>query len=102
MVLAMVYSQRFPSFWTGTNHTNENSNVLFENIPIDKNTSEFEFVQRMFTKTVSESQFKIAFVSLYLSIDFNEIILDLDRTYSKCSSLGKISYTSFVHAEKKW
>jgi len=63
----MVYDQKYPSFWTGNNHTNENSDALFQSIPIEINTPEFLFVQRLFNKTVPETEIKIAFVSTYLN-----------------------------------
>ena len=61
--LEEVYSQKYPSFWTGDNHTNENSNVLFQNIAIEKNSPEFLFVQRLFNKTVPEKETTVNFVS---------------------------------------
>jgi hypothetical protein len=66
--LDMVYSQKYPLFWTGDNHTNENSNALFQNISIEKNTPEFLFVQRLFHKTVSETETSIVIVSNHLNL----------------------------------
>lgn len=85
----MVYSQRYPLFWKGNNHTNVNSNVLFECIQIEKDTPEYIFVQRSFNKTVSEAKCQIAIVRNYLSMNINENF-HLDRTCSKSSSMGKI------------
>ena len=59
----MVYGGKYPSFWTGNNHTNENSVALFENISIEKNTPEYIFIQRLFNKTVPSTDLSIAFVS---------------------------------------
>ncbi len=67
-ILDAVYKQKYPSFWTGNIHTNENSDALFQNIPIEINTPEFLFVQRLFHKTVLETKIKIAFVSIYLNL----------------------------------
>jgi hypothetical protein len=64
----MVYNQKYPLFWTGDKHTNPTSDALFQNIPIEINTPEFLFVQRLFNKTVSDTEIQIAFVS----IDINE------------------------------
>jgi hypothetical protein len=61
--LDQVYNQKYPSFWTGNNHINENSDALFQTIAIEKNTPEFLFVQRLFNKTLSETDTKIAVVS---------------------------------------
>lgn len=64
----MVYKEKYPVFWSGDNHKNENSNILFQNITIDVNTPEYLFVQRLFNKTVSETDIKIAFVNINLNI----------------------------------
>jgi hypothetical protein len=69
----MVYSQKYPLFWTGDNHTNENSNALFQNISIEKTTPEFLFVQRLFHKTVSETETSIVIVSNHLNLYEKEI-----------------------------
>ncbi|CAF4560757.1 unnamed protein product [Rotaria sp. Silwood1] len=58
----MVYSQKYPTFWTGNVHTNENSDALFQVITLDTNSPEFLFVQRLFYKTVSETDIKIAVI----------------------------------------
>ena len=68
----MVYGQRYPSFWKGTNHTNENSEALFQTIGIDKDSPEFLFVQRLFNKTISETQVNIAVVSTNLDLYLEE------------------------------
>lgn len=65
--LDMVYNEKYPSFWTGSNHTNENSNALFENISIEKSTPEFLFVERLFHQTVRDTQSTIAVVSYNLN-----------------------------------
>ena len=61
----MVYGEKYPSFWKGTKHTDENNTVLFETVSLEPNTPEFTFVQRLFNKTVSENQTKIAVVWIY-------------------------------------
>ncbi|CAF2645979.1 unnamed protein product [Rotaria sp. Silwood2] len=58
----MVYSQKYPTFWTGDDHINENSEALFQAITLDTNSPEFSFVQRLFNKTVSEKDIQIAFI----------------------------------------
>lgn len=63
----MVYNQKYPSFWTGDNHLNENSNMLFHSISLEKDTPEFLFVQRLFYKTVASTQTDIAIVSFSLN-----------------------------------
>ena len=74
----MVYSKKYPSFWTGNNHTNENSDALFQNIPIEANTPEFLFVQRLFNKTVSEKDIKV-FSAELVSRSFCEFSCDDGR-----------------------
>ncbi len=78
--LDMIYSQKYPLFWTGNNHTNENSNALFQNISIETNTPEFLFVQRLFNKTVSETEIKIAFVSINHNL-YYQMNLDADASF---------------------
>lgn len=62
----MIYEQKYPSFWKGTKHTDENNSTLFESIAIEANTPEYTFVHRLFTQTVSESQIKIAVVCRFI------------------------------------
>ncbi|CAF0810400.1 unnamed protein product [Rotaria sordida] len=58
----MIYSQKYPVFWTGDGHTNENNNALFQVITVEQNSAEFLFVQRLFYKTVAETDINIAFI----------------------------------------
>lgn len=53
----MVHHGKYPSFWT--DHTDENSDVLFKNIPIDSKTPEFLFVRHSFHKTVPQADYRI-------------------------------------------
>ena len=61
----MVYSQKYPLFWMGNNHKTDDTDKLFENLPVEKNTAEYVFVQRLFNKTVLETDVKIAFVRIH-------------------------------------
>lgn len=77
-ILDAVYKQKYPSFWTGNNHTNENSDALFQNIPIEINTPEFLFVQRLFHKTVPEKDLNTVIVSqIYGKTEFRQFIEDV-------------------------
>ncbi|CAF1001513.1 unnamed protein product [Adineta steineri] len=58
----MTYNQKYPLFWTGTNHLNDNSDILFENIQIEKTTPEYLFVERLFHKTVMKPNVDIAII----------------------------------------
>lgn len=64
----MVYGQKYPSFWSGNNYKNEKSNILFENIPVEKTSAEYLFIHRLFHQTVPENDLSIAFVSITLII----------------------------------
>lgn len=73
-----VYSQKYPSFWTGDNHTNENSDTLFQTIALEKNSPEFLFVQRLFHKTVPEKDLNTVIVSqIYGKTEFRQFIEDV-------------------------
>lgn len=61
----MVHHGKYPSFWT--DHTDENSDVLFKNIPIDSKTPEFLFVRHSFYKTVPQADYRIVCVRKLVS-----------------------------------
>ena len=66
----MVYSQKYPSFWMSNMQRNDNNDALFQTISIEKRTPEFLFVQRLFYKTIPDTQIKIAFVSINLNLHY--------------------------------
>lgn len=63
-----VYHGKYPIFWA--NHIDENSDVLFKNIPIDNKTPEFSFVRSLFHKTVPQTDFRIVCVRKFVFILF--------------------------------
>lgn len=100
----MVYNGKYPAFWTGDNHLNENSDRLFQSISIGKETAEYLFVRRMFHKTLAPDEYQLISVSsLAVSlIDFSVVLfVMLDRTYSKSSSVGEILCSSFANASEE-